>query len=86
MALIGISEDDNADTARRHAAKHGWTSVELLFDATRQYVEILARPRSQEEVHADREEALLAPLQTLPQPLSILECYFSLGVGDAFAA
>jgi hypothetical protein len=30
---VGISEDETAEAARAHAAKRGWSSVELLFDA-----------------------------------------------------
>lgn len=36
VALVGISEDESAVIARRHTAKRGWTSVELLFDAEHQ--------------------------------------------------
>ncbi|HET6319901.1 MAG TPA: hypothetical protein VFG86_25870 [Chloroflexota bacterium] len=60
--------------------------VELFLDAPRELVELAQRPRTEQQVQAHREHALLAALQAFAQALCVLKGDLSLRVGDALAA
>ena len=60
----------------------GQQAVEDGLDLAGQVVQGAQGTGPQEEVEADGEDALLAPLQGIPQPLGVLVGHLPLGVGQ----
>ena len=63
----------------------GKQGIELFFDAPRDLVELAQCPGSEQKIETDREQALLAALQTFTETLGVFERDLPLGVGDALA-
>ena len=68
------------------AARMRQQRVELLLHSPCELVELAQRPGAQQHVQADREQALLAALQSLAQPFGVLERDLALRICHALAA
>ncbi len=86
VAALGQAGAEAAFLFQDGHPRVGEHAVERALDAPRQVVERAQGRRPQQHVQTDREDALLAALQGVAQPLGVLEGDLALGIGQPPAA